>query len=89
MCDLSSSRAIIVALGGWQPLAGELGVHQSRTHRWQSEGIPHVRWPAVMRVAQAKGVPLTYEQLASAFEKDNVAPGANASHGDASQVSAA
>lgn len=49
----------------WATLADEIGCPYPTVHSWARRGIPFRRFPALIRAASARGIILTYEQLAS------------------------
>ena len=54
---------IIDHLGGFRHVAGKLGLDPTTVWRWQGNGIPPERWPAVLQLAKRKGLIVTLDQL--------------------------
>jgi hypothetical protein len=51
-----SHDEVIRALGGYRELARSLGLDMSVTFRWPKRGIPSRRWPAIIEMAEARGI---------------------------------
>ena len=54
---------LIEHLGGFRLVATKLGLDPTTVWRWQSNGIPPERWPAVLRLAKRVGLVVTVDQL--------------------------
>jgi hypothetical protein len=58
------ARTLIRDLGGASVVSKDLGVGRSAVSMWASAGIPAKYWPAIIRLASAKGLPsVTLESL--------------------------
>lgn len=57
--------AVTAAFGTQRALADALAVDFTRVSHWLSDGIPPRHWPAMLRIAQRSGYPLTLEDLES------------------------
>ncbi len=63
--SLTASSAI-KALGGTGVVSAELGLPANTVSTWRKRGIPAHRWPALVRLAEAKGCSqVTFEALAA------------------------
>ena len=54
---------LIEHLGGFRLVATKLGLDPTTVWRWQGNGIPPERWPAVLRLAKRVGLVVTVDQL--------------------------
>jgi hypothetical protein len=54
---------LIDHLGGWRVVARKLNVAPTTVWRWQENGIPAERWPAVLQLAKRVGLVVTVDQL--------------------------
>lgn len=65
-----SVAEIITLLGGWEPVADEIGCTQSAISNWKIRGIPPARWLTLVRFAASRKPkvipPLTIEEIEAA-----------------------
>ena len=62
--------AIIEALGDYEEVGREVGVHGRRVHHWKTLGIPVRHWMAVAALAERKGVAgVTFEGIAASHPR--------------------
>ena len=47
---------IMQALGGYRSVAEFLGENPRVVHKWSNRGFPARYWPAIVRMAETKGV---------------------------------
>lgn len=62
---MQTHSAIIDAFGGRRPLANEIDVDAKLTSHWFERGIPSKYWHKVVNAAAARGITITFEQLAA------------------------
>lgn len=61
-----TAGSAIKALGGTGVVSTELGLPPNTVSTWRKRGIPAHRWPALVRLAEAKGCSqITFEALAA------------------------
>lgn len=58
--------ALLRRLGGNEYVAGKLGVHFTSVSRWKRYGIPPLYWHQVVKLAKARRIKVSVEQLARA-----------------------
>lgn len=64
MEDVSSFKELIAKWPSIDAFANDLGVVKPTAACWKHRGsIPTDKWPRLVKAAESKGVPLTYEKL--------------------------